>query len=316
MAEHLPFNALRAFEAAARHLSFKQAAEELFVTPAAISQQIKFLEDTLGIPLFHRYNRKIELTDAAKRGLPKLIEGFATLSDGVALIKEPDDTATLTVWTSPAFATKWLMPRLPDYRQLHPDVDLNISGSRDLIDNGRARKTIPAENFRRDKVDIAIRFGQGDYPGCRVDKLLSVSAIPLCSPTLLKGNTPLKSPEDLRHHTLLHDETPYEGRPAWSTWLESAGVGDIDSSHGMTFNSAALVLAAAIGGQGVALTLQTLAKDDIAAGRLVTPFELSLPMDFDYYVISLEETADQPEIKAFREWLLNSADEAETLAVS
>ncbi|MBX2823473.1 MAG: transcriptional regulator GcvA [Gammaproteobacteria bacterium] len=316
MAEHLPFNALRAFEAAARHLSFKLAAEELFVTPAAISQQIKFLEDTLGIPLFHRYNRKIELTDAAKRGLPKLIEGFSTLSDGVALMKQPDDSSALTVWTSPAFATKWLMPRLPEYRRAHPDVDLNISGNRDLIDNGRARKTIPAENFRRDKVDIAIRFGQGDYPGCRVDKLLSVSAIPLCSPSLLDGPAPLESPDDLRHHTLLHDETPYEGRPAWSAWLEAAGVGDIDSTHGMTFNSAALVLAAAIAGQGVALTLQTLADDDIADGRLVIPFDLSLPMDYDYYVITLEETADQPEIKAFREWLLDSAGESDSARVA
>lgn len=306
MAEHLPFNALRAFEAAARHLSFKKAAEELFVTPAAISQQIKFLEDSLGIELFHRLNRKIELTEAAKRGLPEITEGFNHLSEGVSLIKLDQEGSALTVWTSPSFATKWLMPKLTDFRKAYPDVDLNISGNRDLIDNGHARNTIPADNFKRDKVDIAIRFGQGDYPGCRVDKLISVSAIPLCSPGLLEGDKPLSKPADLRHHTLLHDDTPYEGRPSWSTWLEAAGVGDIDSTHGMSFNSAGLVLAAAVEGQGVALTLQPLAADDLADGRLVMPFELSLPMDHAYYVISLEENVDKPHIKAFRDWLFDS----------
>lgn len=308
MAEHLPFNALRAFEAAARHLSFKKAAEELFVTPAAISQQIKFLEDSLGIELFHRLNRKIELTEAAKRGLPEIIEGFSHLSEGVNLIKQEQEGSTLTVWTSPSFATKWLMPKLSDFRRIYPDVDLNISGSRDLIDNGRALNTIPADNFKRDKVDIAIRFGQGNYPGCHVDKLISVTAIPLCSPELLETGPPLNKPEDLRHHTLLHDNTPYEGRPAWSTWLAAAGVSDVDSTHGMAFNSAGLVLGAAVAGQGVALTLEPLAADDIADGRLVKPFNLSIPMDYAYYVISLEETVDKPHIKAFREWLFESVD--------
>ena len=182
MAEHLPFNALRAFEAAARHLSFKQAAEELFVTPAAISQQIKFLEDQLGVELFHRHSRKIELTEAAKRGLPSVVEGFAHLSEGVNRIRHTEQSNYLTVWSSPSFATKWLVPKIAQYRQAYPDTDLKISGSQTLIDNGKARNTIPAENFRRDGVDIAIRFGQGDYPGCRVDKLFDVSAIPLCSP--------------------------------------------------------------------------------------------------------------------------------------
>lgn len=304
MADHLPFNALRAFEAVARHLSFKQAAEELFVTPAAISQQVKSLEDALGVELFHRYNRKIELTDAARLGLPKLAEGFANLSEAVNLLKATPQASTLTVWMAPSFAAKWLMPRLPRYRSTHADIDLKISASRDLIDNGKARNTIPAENFRRDNVDIAIRFGRGDYPGCRVDKLFSVVAIPLCSPSLLEGLSPLRTPADLRNHTLLHDDTPYEGRPGWSTWLSAAGVGDIESGHGMSFNSVSLALAAAIAGQGVVLTLQALATDDIAAGRLVAPFELSLPMQSAYYVISLQDKADLPNIREFREWLL------------
>ena len=304
MAENLPFNALRAFESAARHLSFKQAAEELHVTPAAISQQIKFLEEVLNIELFYRHNRRIELTEAARHGLPKLIEGFTALSEAVNLIKSAPDSASLTLWMSPSFAAKWLIPRLPLYRSAHPSVDLTISASRDLIDNGKARNTIPAENFRRENVDLAIRFGRGDYPGCQVDKLFSVCAIPLCSPSLLNGKTPLESPADLANHTLLHDATPYEGRPQWSVWLEAAGVGDIESSHGITFNSVSLALAAAIAGQGVVFTLQALAADDIAAGRLVVPFDLSLPMDYSYYIISLNEKAELSNIKEFREWLL------------
>lgn len=308
MSEHLPFNALRAFEAAARHASFKLAAEELFVTPAAISQQIKFLEESLGVELFHRYNRKIELTDAAKRGLPKLVEGFTHLSDAVNLIKSTPESSSLTVWMSPSFAAKWLVPKLASFREKYPSIDLNISASRDLIDNGKARNTIPAESFRRNQVDIAIRFGQGDYPGCRVDKLFSVSAIPLCSPALLEGDIPLRSPSDLRHHTLLHDDTPYEGRPSWANWLEEADASDIDYSHGMSFNSVTLALAAAIDSQGVVLTLQALAADDIAAGRLVAPFDLSLPMDYAYYVISLEEKASEPNIKHFHDWLLSVID--------
>ncbi len=310
MAENLPFNALRAFDAAARHLSFKKAAGELFVTPAAISQQIKFLEDSLGVELFHRQNRKIELTDAARRGLPKLMEGFATLSEGVHLIKTAPHTASLVVWMSPSFAAKWLVPRLPSYRSAHPDVDLTISASRDLIDNGKAQNTIPAENFRRENVDLAIRFGRGNYPGCRVDKLFSVSAIPLCAPSLLTGKIPLDTPSDLRNHTLLHDDTPYEGRPQWSAWLAAAGVSEIESSHGITFNSVSLALAAAIGGQGVVFTLNALAADDIAAGRLVVPFDLSLPMEYSYYVISLKDKAERTGIRQFREWLLDIVDES------
>jgi len=307
MSEHIPFNALRAFEAAARHSSFKLAAEELFVTPAAISQQIKFLEDTLGVELFHRYNRKIQLTAAAKRGLPELEQGLSHLVAAVNLIKTPAESSSLTVWMSPSFAAKWLMPRLSSFRAQYPDIDLNISGSRDLIDKNSVSNTIPAESFRRHQVDIAIRFGNGDYPGCRVDKLFSVSAIPLCSPELRDGKVPLTKPEDLQHHTLLHDDTPYEGRPRWANWLKAAGAGDIDSSHGMSFNSVTLALAAAIDGQGVVLTLQALAEDDIAAGRLVTPFDLSLPLEQAYYVISLEEQSDEPNIKHFHDWLLDIA---------
>lgn len=309
MSTHLPFNALRTFEAAARHKSFKLAAEELFVTPAAVSQQIKYLEDYLGVPLFRRYNRKIELTEAAERGINKLTVGFETLADAVSVMRSTMDNPALTIWSSPSFASKWLMPRLAHFRVAHTDIDLNISAVQGLIDGNRSDNQIPAANFHRYNIDIAIRFGQGDYAGCRADKLFNVSAVPLCSPALLEGEKPLNRIEDLRHHTLLHDDTPYEGRPSWSDWLLAAGVSGIDASHGMSFNSVSLALAAAVDGQGVALTLNALAEDDLAAGRLVKPFELSLPLNSAYYVISLDETADMPNIRMFREWLLEETQD-------
>jgi len=307
MSDNLPLNALRAFEAAARHLSFKEAAEELYVTPAAISQQIKFLEDVLGVQLFHRKNRQISLTKDGERGLAKVIEGFDALSEAVNLIKQGGSDTSLTVWSSPSFAGKWLVPRLNAFTTANPGIDLEISADISLIDTKGASE-IGAEKFRRGDVDVAIRFGQGVYDGCRVDKLFEVSAIPLCSPELLKGEHALKSPEDLRFHTLLHDATPYEGRPSWSVWLNAAGVEDIEFDHGISFNSVSLALAAAVDGQGVVFTLKALAEDDIAAGRLVAPFDLSLPMNFAYYLITLEELADTPKVKAFRDWIIGAAE--------
>jgi len=288
-------------------LSFKEAAEELYVTPAAISQQIKFLEDVLGVQLFHRKNRQISLTKDGERGLAKVIEGFDALSEAVNLIKQGGSDTSLTVWSSPSFAGKWLVPRLNAFTTANPGIDLEISADISLIDTKGASE-IGAEKFRRGDVDVAIRFGQGVYDGCRVDKLFEVSAIPLCSPELLKGEHALKSPEDLRFHTLLHDATPYEGRPSWSVWLNAAGVEDIEFDHGISFNSVSLALAAAVDGQGVVFTLKALAEDDIAAGRLVAPFDLSLPMNFAYYLITLEELADTPKVKAFRDWIIGAAE--------
>ena len=311
MIENLPFGALRVFECAARHLSFKRAAQELYITPAAVSQQIKTLEHQLGVKLFNRLNPGLSLTDEASIALPALIEGFENIVDSVHRIRSASEDATLIVWMAPSFAAKWLVPRLNRFSEAHPDIDLNISASRKLIDSSTTKNTIPVENFRRDKVDVAIRFGKGDYPGCRVDKLFSVSAIPLCSPELLQGDHPLHAPEDLRFHTLLHDDTMYEGRPDWSTWLEAAKVGNVDSSRGVHFNHVSLALTAAVEGQGVVLSIKALASDDIAAGRLVIPFDIGLPVEYAYYVITLEESADKPRTAAFRDWLIeeeNSED--------
>jgi LysR family transcriptional regulator, glycine cleavage system transcriptional activator len=308
MIENLPFSALRIFESAARHLSFKRAAEELFITPAAVSQQIKTLEHQLGVKLFNRHSRGLSLTEEAIAGLPDLKTGFDKLIESANQIRGMKEDSNLTVWMAPSFAAKWLIPRLHRFYKQYPGIDLNISVGRNLIDSRTSKRFIPAENFKRDNVDIAIRFGKGDYPGCCVIKLFSVDAIPLCSPKLLTGKHPLKSPEDLRFHTLLHDATPYEGRPDWATWLKAADVTGVDSSHGAHFNNVNLALTAAIEGQGVVLSLKALASEDIAAGRLVIPFNRSLPLEYAYYLITLEERNDDVRIGAFRDWLIHESE--------
>lgn len=307
MIENLPFNALRVFECAARHLSFKLAAEELFVTPAAVSLQIKTLEEQLGVKLFHRLNRGLSLTEQAKKSLPLLTAGFDNITDAIQLIRDESEDNHLTIWSSPAFADFWLIHRLNRFYSANPDIELDITASINLIDSNSTKNFIPADNFHRDNIDIAIRFGRGDYPGCRVDKLLTVSAIPLCSPKLLKGKHPLKKPEDLQYHTLLHDNTKYEGRPDWTSWLKAAKVEDVDPDRGIHFNHLNLALNAAIQEQGVVLSSDALASDHIASGQLVVPFDIFLPVENSYYVISLEEYADQPKIAAFREWLIEEA---------
>jgi LysR family glycine cleavage system transcriptional activator len=313
MIENLPFGALRVFESAARHLSFKDAAEELFITPAAVSQQMKSLEHQLGVKLFIRHNRGLSLTEEAKQGLPLLSQGFNDLIQGVELIRSAHIEPNLTIWMAPSFAAKWFVPRLNRFADKHPDIDLNISASPNLVDSSAPRKSIPVENFRRDNVDIAIRFGKGDYPGCRVDKLFSVSAIPLCSPLLMHGDHPLRTPQDLRFHTLIHDDTLYEGRPDWPTWLKAAKVSDIDAERGLHFNHGNLAINAAVDGQGVVLSMKALASGDIAAGRLVTPFNIALPLEYAYYLITLEELTDHPHTAAFRDWLLQEARQEDEL---
>lgn len=304
---HLPLSALRGFEAVARHGSFRKAADELHVTPAAVSQQIKVLEEQLGQPLFHRLATGLALTRAGQAGLPLVREGIASLESAAQLMAAQRSADTLNVWTAPSFAAKWLMPRLHRFVDKHPGIDIRLSASALLIDGTSG--VISSDDLRRHGVDVAIRFGQGQYPGCEVEKLLSASVVPLCSPKLMKGKHPLREPADLRHHTLLHDDTAYEGRPDWASWLALAGVSGVDPSHGLRFNHAALALEAAADGQGVALTLLPLAATDIANGRLVVPFTQRVDVDTAYYLISLRsaEETEAPEIAAFRAWLMSEA---------
>lgn len=307
MPQHLPsLNALRAFEAAARHLSFSKAAEELHVTPAAISHQIKGLEDYLGVQLFHRLNKSLVLTDEAQAGLAKLQEGFNALAEGVSQILGHQSGNSLTVGVAPSLASKWLVPRLPRFAARHPDIELRITAAMSQVDTRLSGSSV-LESFRDEGLDVSLRFGRGDYTGCRADKLFPASAVPLCSPRLLGGRHPLNSPEDLAHHTLLHDDTLYEGNPEWSDWLKAAGVTGVNAQRGLHFNHVALALEAAIEGQGVVLSIDALAAGDLAAGRLVMPFEVRLPLQNAYWLVSLEETADEPKIAAFRTWALEEA---------
>lgn len=305
MPSHLPLNALRVFEAAARHLSFRQAAEELSVTPAAVSQQIKSLEELYDVKLFHRLHRGLALTDAGKAGLEPLKEGFSQLQEGVRLLRGVETRAGLNVWMAPSFASRWLLPRLDSFIEAHPHIELWINASADLIDSETSRVDFSEELMRAEGIDVGIRFGRGIYPGCRVDKLMEADVVPVCSPRLLqRHDKPLKKPEDLANHVLLHDDTPYEGRPGWDSWLAAAGIKGVDTHRGVHFNNLQLALAAASDGQGVALGIRQLAEDDIEAGLLVMPFPETVDTDRSYYIISREETADGPAVVAFREWAL------------
>jgi LysR family glycine cleavage system transcriptional activator len=292
-----PLNALRAFESAGRHLSFTKAAAELNVTPAAIGHQVKALEELLEVPLFHRLTRALRLTQAGQAALPPLRDGFEKLAEAVDLVRAHEDSGAISVSLGPAFAAKWLVPRLDRFRAAHPDLDVRLDATDRLAD------------FQRDNVDLAIRYGSGDYPGLMVERLLSEEIFPVCSPKLLEGPEPLAQPGDLRQHTLIHLEWDSEDviAPNWRMWLLAAGVHDIDYTRGPAFSMRALALQAAIEGQGVALASSFLVADDLAAGRLVMPFDLSVcdPLDFAYHIVVSKRTTDLPKVVAFKTWLLD-----------
>ena len=315
MTARLPsLNTLRAFEAAARHLSFKKAAKELHVTPAAISHQVKALEGYLGFQLFHRLNRGLVLTAAAQASLPKLQEGFGCLAEAVEQMQASERAGVLRVNVTPGFASKWLVPRLHRFVAGQPEIDVKISANLKLVDvQTKAQKAgIELLDVSIDDADILIRFGLGNYPGLRVDKLFSVVAAPMCSPSLQQGEYPLRQPTDLYHHVLLHDDSVYllGGRSYWDKWLELAGVQGVDTSRGLRFNHAEMALEAAAEGLGVVLTLTALATSDLAAGRLIMPFQPYLPLDYAYYLVCPEATANCPKVAIFREWLLDEARRA------
>lgn len=292
MKRRLPsLNGLRAFEAAARHQSFTRAADELSVTQTAISHQIKRLEEQLGQRLFIRRNRRLLLTEAAQELLPAVRTAFDGLNAAVEQLSRSDRSGSLTVSTVISFTTKWLVPRLAGFQAAYPEIDVRITASADLVD------------FSRDDVDMAIRYGHGDWPGLRVDRLICEDVFPVCSPALMRGATPLRRPADLAHHTLLHVTSYQED---WQVWLTAAGVDGVDYRRGLSFDLAFPALQAAIDGVGVALGRSTMVEADIAAGRLVVPFDVALPLQAAYYVVSPEETAERPKIKAFRDWLLST----------
>lgn len=310
-----PLNALRAFEVAARHLSFALAARELHVTPAAISHQIKGLEEHLGHRLFRRLKRGLELTRAGQLLLPKLSEGFGRLGAALEELRSLDGEGTLAVSAATSFATRWLAPRLHRFVGAHPDLDVRINASTRLIDAGSQDEPASGDTLSGSPVedaDIVVRFGTGDYPGFRVDRLMQVSVTPVCSPRLLEGAHEgalrLREAADLQNHVLIHDNVRSDdGRSLWNAWFEAAGLPQADTSHGLRFSHAMLALEAAADGMGVALGMQALAGADLASGRLVAPLPLSLPLRFAYYIVSDPESAERADVAAFRNWLLAEA---------
>jgi len=291
-----PLNALRAFEAAARHLSFTRAAAELNVTPAAVSHQVKALEALLEVSLFRRLTRALRLTDAGQAALPAISQGFDKLTQGVEQIRAHGAGRELTVSVSPAFGAMWLVPRLERFRSRHPEIEIRIDGTDRLVD------------LARDDVDVAIRYGPGGYTGVQVDRLFGQVNTPVCSPALLEGKHPLRVPDDLRYHTLLHIDWK-DAEASWRMWLKAAGLHDIEPTRGPRFSQENMAVQAAIDGQGVALVGDRLVADDLAAGRLVRPFDpgLCTPLSFSYYLLCAADNAGLPKVAAFRDWLLEEA---------
>lgn len=288
-------NGLRAFEAAARHLSFTRAASELNVTQTAISHQIKRLEDELGIRLFVRNNRSLALTPQARDYLPLVRAAFDDLRLATQRLVRKDDGKVLTVSTLASLAAKWLLPRLTTFQEAYPGIDVRITTSTSLV------------NFESGDVDAAIRYGRGHWPGVRAEWLMADELFPVCSPALLQSGKPLNCPQDLAHHTLLHTSGGYYDDD-WRLWLTAAGLpAAISKQSGLSFDLIFMTIQAAIDGFGVALGRTSYVEDDITKGRLVVPFKIALPSDAGFYLVTPEGRADLPKLRAFRQWLKTSA---------
>jgi len=294
MTARLPsLNGLRAFEAAARHLSFTLAASELNVTQTAISHQIRRLEEELGVRLFVRQNRALQLTAEARDYLPGIRAAFNDLKFATDRLLNRGDDNVLTISTLASLAAKWLLPRLASFQENHPDIDVRITTSTGMVD------------FRTGDVDAAIRYGRGHWPGVRADWLMADELFPVCSPALLTGDKPLRCPQDLAGQTLLHTSGGYDDD--WRLWLTAAGLPpSVPKLPGLTFDLILLTVQAAIDGAGVAMGRTSYVEADIAKRRLVVPFKIALPADAGFYLVSPAGKADPPKLRAFRQWLVAS----------
>ncbi len=292
--------ALRAFEAAARRLSFTEAARELHLTQGAVSHQIRDLEARMEIRLFERQGRGLALTEAGRRYLPFVQDAFERLSAGADALRPSRRATVLTVSVSPNFAGKWLVPRLGAFSRAHPDLDLRISASLQHVD------------FATDGIDMAVRHGDGRWPHLHVTRLCREALYPVCSPSFLASGPPIRTPADLTKHALIHDRD----REGWAAWFEALGydAGALQLSHGPVFNQTSLAIDAAVAGQGIALARSALAALDLAGGRLVRPLTEAVPARFAYWIVSPKRRAETPKISRFRDWLLAECDaDAETL---
>jgi LysR family glycine cleavage system transcriptional activator len=292
-----PLNALKAFEATARHLSFTKAAAELHVTPAALSHQIRGLEDLLGLKLFFRRARAIELTDAARLIYPGIQTGFESLRQAVERLEPSRQDRVLVVSATPGLTAKWLAPKLYRFLAKHPDIDTRISASSAYV------------NFTADGVDVGIRLSSGNHPEFYVEKLSDEWLLPLCSPKLLDGAHPLRSPKDLGHFTLIQVDLPGVV-PTWSDWFQMAGVDGIDSTRGLRLNVADHALDAASESAGVVLAYKLVASRDIGLGRLVVPFGPEIPLPGrSYFFVCQKGHEKRAPVKAFRDWIFAEIEE-------
>ena len=292
-----PLGALRAFEAAARHESFAKAADELAVTPAAVSQQIRQLEADLGVSLFRRLPRGLVLTQAGRSALPELGKAFAHLARAVEGVRGGSLVGPLVVSVIPSFAGRWLVPRLGGFLAAYPEIEITV------------RSELRSVDFAREDVDVGIRYGKGIYSGLDTRRLLTEDVFPVCAPSLLAGEKPLRKLDDLRHHTLLHDRQLSGEEPSlyWRHFLRDAGVEGWDVDRGPGFTDALMMFAACERGLGVALGRGGLCADELASGRLVRPFPHSRPADYAYYVVTPEGHAEAPRVRAFLAWLDDEA---------
>ncbi|WP_443748743.1 transcriptional regulator GcvA [Asticcacaulis solisilvae] len=295
-----PLSALRVFEAAARHESFKQAAEELFVTPGAVSQQIRLLEEHVGVELFVRDGRRVVLSDAGKASAQILKEAFEKMFEATRLMKAGTQKGRVTVSAAPSFAAKWLMPRLYDFSAANEDIDVWVSADMTPVD------------FAVTDIDLAVRYGNGHYTGLHVEHLLAEAVVPVCSPLLFEA-APIRKPADLAHHVLLHDAGDGDPScPDWPMWLKAHGVEGVDASRGPRFNQSSMVIEAAVAGRGVALAKRTIADADLQAGRLKVLFdEKDAPLNYGYYLVWPQTRDPSPAQVRFMEWLRNEARKAE-----
>jgi LysR family transcriptional regulator, glycine cleavage system transcriptional activator len=286
-----PLNALRAFEAAARHLSMKEAAVELSVTPGAVSQLVRGLEQRLGTELFRRGNRSLVLTEAGQSYFVPIRHAFRQIGEATRRLRVQPNAGVLTVSAPPAFAISWLVPRLGRFRARHSHIELNIATTRSLA------------NFATDGVDVAIRHGLGHYPGLRCDRIAGIAMIPVCSPRFL-ASLPRRPthPGDLLALPLLHDTD----RQDWAQWFQAQGVADFGhaASGGISFDDQLLLIRAAASDQGIALVTETLAKPELDQGRLARVLDVAWSQEFAYWLVCPRATADQPKIVAFRGWLM------------
>ena len=285
-------NWLRAFEAAARHTSFTGAAAELSVTQAAVSQQVKQLEDWLGTPLFTRLARGLVLTDAGLGYLPTLRHAFDHLAAGTEDLFGDTRGGPVSVRVTTSLTHTWLVPRLPRFFAAHPEISLRLTTTMEGLDYGQ------------DGVDLEVRYGDGKWPGLRAERLFWETLFPVCAPALLEGAEPLAVPEDLARHTTIH----VIGQPEnWQMWLQAADAAGVTSARSLQFDLHMMAVNAAVAGAGVALGLSPMVDDALADGRLVAPFEMRLPARDAHFVVTPEAAIGRTEAQAFKSWLIQEA---------